>query len=552
MVAMAVTTNGQWSHAVPLDSSNGEYAPPQRTDTYGSQDSTRAQKTVGKRPSGMNMQAESDRAQTRRPSVQSNHSLAPRKRSTQPLRQAKQADESYDNSAWIHRDKLAQIEIQEMEDAGMHVRQPRRSGSAGPGASRRSSSRSASRAGLRRLASKEQLHEPAGQDDGYGEPKRKRVSTIPAAEEEDREFDPAVDSEIRTPEEVAAEQQHFRQHMIRPSTSRIPISKASPVPVPSNVVGRDSPLPRSRHGSGAWSGQWDELQYSRRARSGSAGSQAMLDDVDGVSTPSRPGSSHLRGSPEDHTPRSRSPPKARVPNKDTPTSGARKVSAVNPTTPRPTSSSGNKQRARSSTHSNRPLSSAGKSRPSTSHQRPEGDAPWLATMYKPDPRLPPDQQMLPTHAKRMMQEQWQKEGKSGSAYDRDFNQLNDEDIGKPKSPDPPLDRHQQYFEQQPATLSPKIESPGKENASPSTPNGDGWPLGSPNADNRKSDNGSVRPSTSGGYRITPTITTPPIVSMPAPQQETAPTKINTTPRIPDFDEKEDVKEKKGCLGCIIM
>jgi hypothetical protein len=44
-------------------------------------------------------------------------------------------------------------------------------------------------------------------------------------------------------------------------------------------------------------------------------------------------------------------------------------------------------------------------------------------MYKPDPRLPPDQQILPTHAKKLQQEQWQREGKLPSAYDRAFEPL---------------------------------------------------------------------------------------------------------------------------------
>ncbi|KAK4975592.1 hypothetical protein LTR28_009234 [Elasticomyces elasticus] len=46
-------------------------------------------------------------------------------------------------------------------------------------------------------------------------------------------------------------------------------------------------------------------------------------------------------------------------------------------------------------------------------------------MYKPDPRLPPDQQMLPTHVKRMMQEQWEREGKTGSMYNRGIDLLDD-------------------------------------------------------------------------------------------------------------------------------
>jgi hypothetical protein len=41
-------------------------------------------------------------------------------------------------------------------------------------------------------------------------------------------------------------------------------------------------------------------------------------------------------------------------------------------------------------------------------------------MYKPDPRLPPDQQILPTHAKRLMQERWEKEGQPASSFGKDF------------------------------------------------------------------------------------------------------------------------------------
>jgi hypothetical protein len=547
---MAVTANGQWNHAVPLDASNGEFAAPQYVDAYGAQESNRTgQKTIGKRPSEMGLHTEGEvPTKMRRPSVQSNHSLAPRKRSAQPLRQPIAAD---DHSAWIHRDKLAQIEIQEMAEAGMQFRAPPRSASAGPGANRRSSSRSASRTGLRKQASREQLQEPVEEPTGFEGLRRKRVSTIPAADEEEHDFNPMIDSEIRTPEEVAEEQQQFRQHMIRPSTSRIPISKASPVPVPSNVVGRDSPLPRSRAGSGAWSGQWDELQYSRRARSGSVGSQILLDD--GVRTPSRPASSHLRGSPEDYTPHSRSPPKARMPNKDTPTSGVRKFSANGyNASSRPTSSSGGRQGFRSSTNGNRPPSSSGKPRPSTG-QRPEGDAPWIATMYKPDPRLPPEQQMLPTHAKRLVQEQTARDGKNRNSQDIS---LHEGDPTKLSAFTPPLTPRDQYFQAPGSLLNPsRIPSPCKEDRSPSLHSNGNWPAGS-SIGNRKSDNGSIRPGTSGGYRITPTISTPPALSVRASaasqHPDIASTKINTTPRIPDYDEKEDVKEKKGCMSCVIM
>lgn len=533
---MAAAGYEQWSHAVPLGEEN---ARPYASETISSQDSARAAKPLRKHPSDMMMRSEADRnpSESRRPSVQSNNSIGPRKRSARPLRQP---SEDFDDSAWIHRDKLAQIEIQEMADAGFRMRQPRRSGSAGP---RRSSSRSMSRNALRKPASREQLNggsaEDVGYNDDYG---RKRVSTIPAASDEQEEgFDPTVDSEIRTPEEVAAQPHPMYQQPLRPSTSRIPISKTSPVPVPPNVVGRDSPLPRSRNGSGAWSGNWDELQYARRARSGSVNSQALLQDSDGVTTPPRPSSAHVRTSLDNSTPYNRSPPKARVPGKDTPTSGARKNPAASNSAARSASSSATKPRVRSGTNSNRPGSSSGRPRPSTSHNRPEGEAPWIATMYKPDPSIPPDQQMLPTHAKRMAQEQWEREGKTGTVYDRDLNLLNDEQFTsrRPSALD---------IEQQQQQAGSESRSPTR---SPKPPGQDMSPVKTDNS-YRESESGSVRPGTSGGYRITPTIQTPPALPQPSPSQE-AVTKHNATPRVPDFDEKEDAgsgkKKKGGCGGC---
>jgi hypothetical protein len=455
--------------------------------------------------------------------------------------------EAVDDSAWIHRDKLAQIEIQEMAEAGIDVRPYRRSVSAGPGASARSS-RSQSRSSRR--PSKDKTAELATEMEngaGHEDFERKRISTIPAADEEEHDFDPTVDTEFRTPEEVAAaERGSVRSNtVIRPSTSRIPVSKASPVPVPATVVDRDSPLPRSRGNSNAWSGNpnWDEMQYARKARSNSIGSQAMLDD-DGVRTPPRPGSSNMGSSGENN-----SPTKARVPKKSTPTSGARNNYTTN--------GSMNKQRL-SSSKENRPVSRGHQSRPSTSSRAPEGDPPWIATMYKPDPRLPPDQQMLPTHAKRMLQEQWEKEGKTGTAYDRDLRLINDNEL----PPQPPEKTRSMRQSETPSIayelpsdfgyLSSALSSgqaQANTGASPISTDANEWPL-TPRSDNTP----SSRPGTSGGYKITPTITAPP---PPVKSPNTAAPMAqghNATPRVPDLDEKEDGEGKKkgGCGCCVVM
>lgn len=463
----------------------------------------------------------------------SRNNSIPRKRSAKPLRQpSEEVDEG-----WIHRDKLREIEIQEMEQAGMRIRQPRRSGSTGPGASQRSTSRSMSRTGLRRPMSREQLGESPVDDNGYGEFKRKRVSTIPAAdasEEREAEFHHQNESELRTLEELAAPQPGYRQHTGRPSTSRIPISKVSPMPVPNAMVDRDSPLPRSRHGSNNWgSGNWDDLQYARKARSGSVGSQVLLDD-DGYRTPSRPASSHMRPFNDERNgsgPLSHSPQKARVPNKDTPTSGARKTSG-----PRPPTANAHKPRVRSGTGGMiiRPPSSSG---PRNPINRPEGEAPWLASMYKPDPRLPPEEQMLPTHAKRLAEK-----------HGLEVKTVEMNDGAYPPALDPQqhtLD--QSSSERQQQHLSPNAGSPNK---SAQSQDATTWPLGG-DAANEPS---SPRPGTSGGYRITPTIATRPTIQTITKSEKDNNEPHNPTPRVPDFDKDEDElpRKKKGCMGCVVM
>jgi hypothetical protein len=522
---MAANATAQWNHAAPRGHTQYENDNPRARSTsrggnYTHQDSNHAYGSLSKRPSTANMRGDHEGQQSRNNSI-------PRKRSTKPLRQQQMPTEEPDEG-WIHRDKLREIEIQEMEQAGMRIRQPRRSGSTGPGA--RSTSRSMSRTGLRRPMSRERIGDSPVDDTGYGEFKRKRVSTIPAAdasEEQEAEIHHQNSSELRTLEELAAPQPGFRQHSGRPSTSRIPVSKASPVPVPHEMVDRDSPLPRSRHGSTNWggSGNWEDMQYAKRARGGSVGSQVLLDD-DGYRTPSRPASSHVRASTDDRGRASHSPPKARVPNKETPTSGARKTSG-----PRPPTTNANKPRVRSGTSGLRPASSSGTKNPIN---RPEGEAPWLASMYKPDPRLPPEEQMLPTHAKRLAQ----------GADIKNIVDTHDGTYSPVYDPHQPT-LQQPTFEQQ-ERLSARSGSPTK---SAKSQDGSPWPL-TGDATNEPT---SPRPGTSGGYRITPTIaTTRPTLQKTHTSEKDGTTPHNPTPRVPDFDKDEDEPPKKGCMGCVVM
>ncbi|TKA70296.1 hypothetical protein B0A49_05576 [Cryomyces minteri] len=450
-----------------------------------------------------------------------------------PSLSGRNVNEDLDSSAWIHRDKLAQIESRELEEAGFRVGL---------------SSRSASRSNSRSTAARRERGSDLYGDDTNGDArnsnrisarddKRQRmVSPVPAADEEGTAAHRVHgDFELRTPQEVAVERemQHKqnRHHALRPSTSRIPLSKTSPVPVPNTFIERDSPLPRSYNGSGAWSGVYEEGIAFRghRARSQSVGSQPMLNEWDGTgqSPPSsRPVSSAMQTSPQ------ASPLRAKVPSRAAPTSGARKVTGSRVV------SGPTKTRVRSSTlqrdsPTRRPASSSGTpSRPSATLNRPEGEAPWIATMYKPDPRLPPEQQMLPTHAKRMLQEQWEKEGKTGSVYDRDFELLHSGEFDTRESSLPSESGVQE------ARKAEDLPSP--------------WPLKSQKSETKSEAKSETRSEArSGGYKITPTISSPQIRPQGVPQRPVLspkPSQPNQVTRLPEpLNEKS--KEKKSCACC---
>jgi hypothetical protein len=141
-------------------------------------------------------------------------------------------------------------------------------------------------------------------------------------------------------------------------------------------------------------------------------------------------------------------------------------------------------------------------------------------MYKPDPRLPPDQQLLPTVAKRLQQEQWEKEGKFGNTYDKDFRPLNDEEIQAPENVSQIADGHDQNLE-----------------------NHTEWPLRMPKSDVASTE----RPGTGSGYSTIPKIQdippspmSPRIVSTPQP----TPLQIEEPP--------EERNESKGCGCCVVM
>lgn len=418
-------------------------------------------------------------------------------------------DPEADQSNWIHRDKLKEIEIREMEEAGFRVGRTSRSNSRSQSATRRT--RTNSELGERR---------PSG-DDRY---ERRVVSPIPAEDEEalnEQQYHAWSPTNSDDPAPEMQPPSSRTNHTVRPSTSRIPLPKTSGIPVPAAVADRDAPFPRSRTGSANWNG--DIAAAGARVRSGSIGSQVLLDDYTDEKQYGhrRNNSSSASASSMKQPPKP--PVKAKTPGKPVAAAGSRKTSTTSRTTTKSRQVSGNNKRPGTSGNA--------VSRPTTAH-RPEGEAPWIATMYKPDPRLPPDQQIIPTHAKRMQQEQWETEGRVGSMYDTDFRLLNTEEMGG-----------QRLSQIDPVALEKERES-GQ------------WPLPSPDKQPSPSDE-KLEPTADKSpaveqpqFKLTPTIPQSPRVPSPKPASiKRVPSEKPNTTRVPE--PTEDIPEKKGKC-CIVM
>ena len=291
-----------------------------------------------------------------------------------------------DPSPWIHRDKLAQIESREMAEAGVHVR----------GQSRQQAA--------------------AYDYDGQAAPGAYMSDAEEYAAPNDNEFErielDAGDDGLPMQYREGRNSQQYGRHSNKPNASRIPVSRNSPAPVSNFFTEREAPLSRSRKNSLArQSSPEDGPPYHQRLRPHSqnmAGQMASEDSaIPRPRTPhSRPVSAQLSPSPKHYgTSPSSSANKARTP---APYPAGKKNPAVSRAVSSSTPKSRNASTASNTASPNdthRPRTSSG--RAPHPINRPDGEAPWLATMYKPDPMLPPDQQILPTHAKRMMQQdQW--------------------------------------------------------------------------------------------------------------------------------------------------
>ncbi|KAJ5760628.1 hypothetical protein N7520_007784 [Penicillium odoratum] len=390
-------------------------------------------------------------------------------------------DESFEfnSESWIHRDKLAKIESEELHQAAIIFQ--RRIRAESKSSAGRERSHDSHHSGAASLASPNTEHQ-----EPWPQLQESRIDRANGENKERQHWD------LRRPEEIAADEAaagFYNQPALRKSSSRIPIAAASPVP----IMGRDSRGPRSRAAT-------DEDDEGRGRRA----SEPLTTEM-GPSTPSpgsRPGSRGFNGfNTTQNTPAKKNSTKMTG-------SSNRKTSA--PPANRKTSTA--RSRAVSSNTTQRPTTRSGEIRPTTSANRPEGDPPWLATMYKPDPRLPPDQQMLPTLAKKMQQEQWEKEGRTPNTYDRDFAPLAvypDDMPSVPRKAEEPVEE----------PLQIQIEEPPKART-PEPP----------------------RPNTSTGYSTMPKVQdTPPLGLTPNP---------NWTPPVVTAQEKP--KKEKSCGCCVVM
>ncbi|KAI1099817.1 hypothetical protein F4804DRAFT_349096 [Jackrogersella minutella] len=386
-----------------------------------------------------------------------------------------------EHSKWIHRDKLARIESQELQAAGIILPKPRAQ-------SRPRRDRSQDKTNGHRRATDTSDQHPVARS--------RKNSELSLDKTPDLEV---LDWDLRLPEEIAEDP---GEYWVTNDTakSRIPVAKISPAPIPSDFLHRDAPVSRKP-------------------------SVALLDEDASILMPkprSRSGSSNdaPKAYPGKRSATEGSP-------KKTTTTGSRKASAPAKATAqgRPKTRSGPGARSNSTT---RPTTRSGELSP-MSKAAPEGEPPWMVSAYKPDPRLPPDQQLLPTVAKRLQQEKWEQEGKFGNIYDKEFRPLNDEGFLRRRESDKPKEVEEKQDE---------------------------WPLG-PGAKSPTSPTTS-RPGTSS-YSTMPRIQGAPAMSPLAsplspqqPQMQPAPSTRAPT-QVEELEEEEEEKPKKsGCGCCVVM
>ncbi|KAH8652277.1 hypothetical protein BX600DRAFT_441170 [Xylariales sp. PMI_506] len=422
--------------------------------------------------------------------AQRSRSRSPVKMPTSPADDGQPAQENQ----WIHRDKLARIEREELQAAGIVLPKSR-------SRSRPRRDRSTDKASGRRRATdaSEEQYLP-----------RSRKNSLHSSISMDKTPDAETPTwDVRRPQEIAEDPNEYwiSSETLGTKGSRIPIAKTSPAPIPSDYLERDAPVPRKMSGSGTIFLD-EEFSLSIAKSRSRTDSNPILDQTPSLQPPKR---SATEGT---------SP-------KKTAQSGSRKPSTTSAkstnSTSRPKTRSGpNKDSSASTT---RPTTRSGEIL-SPVKAAPEGDPPWMISAYKPDPRLPPDQQLLPTVARRLQQEQWEREGKFGSVYDKEFRPLTDEGFGNPP---------------------PELEKPAPEESKQEPV--EEWPLRTDTTSPTLS-----RPGTSS-YSTMPRIQDKPMMSprlptaQPTPEPPAQITRVPTQPEQPQISEK---KAKSGCGCCVVM
>lgn len=375
---------------------------------------------------------------------------------------------STEDSKWIHRDKLAKIESEELQAAGFIIP---------------------------RVRASSKQRRPRGQNSVDYDQNQHRPRHDSATMDHVGEESSTPHWDLRTPEEIAEEEAnaYFASQSLKGAT-RIPVAKISPAPIPQDYLARGSPSVRRIE-----SMDGDTIAYTKtRSRSASASTKDFETVNNNGNRPPLANAkrSAIEGSPKKNTPRK--------------VSSASKTS----TTPsRPKTRSGPTRDASGT----RPSTRAGE--PSAAGKQPEGDPPWMFDSYKPDPRLPPDQQLLPTVAKRLQQEKWEKEGKFGDVYDKEFRPLNDHELPRPH------EREIVAHEEEDPQLSGE------------------WPLKSGVAKSPKQSSYSTMPKISDKLPTSP-ITSPKTAGPPPISQPQ------------DFEPmaqaEEEAEKKAGCGCCVIM
>ncbi|EPE07810.1 hypothetical protein F503_00532 [Ophiostoma piceae UAMH 11346] len=408
------------------------------------------------------------------------------------------------NSKWIHRDKLARIESEELQAAGIILP--------------RSRARSKPRRDIsvdRSTSYRKAAHEP-----DFAEPQSHKNSTnVP----DHRPVDIAIPEwDLRLPDEIA-EESYFTSPYGTGVSSRIPVAKISPAPIALDKMERETPMPRRRDES---PGTEESIAYPKpRSRS------ASMRPSDGYNGPHSP--PRVSRSTSDMSPRKASGGIGA--SASTPTlrkaSGASKAM---PTSGRPKTRNGTSKDSNSSgTGATRPSTRSGERELSremsagAASRQPEGEPPWMISAYRPDPRLPPDQQLLPTVARRLQQEKWEREGKFGNVYDKEFRPLTDDGFLSPPE-----------MSEKPGSADNADGQSGEKH--------DEWPL-KPEAKSP-----TMPPGRAGSYSTIPKIQEKPNMSpLASPRPPLAQGgDAGTAPAAALTRDEEDAKQGCGC--CVIM